>query len=80
VRALPPNAVVSGLAVGLEAVEYGSDRSGSMVYGTRSGPERRRHRLRYRFKPPIPLHLQNRFQRAIWRLQRLVLGDNGHRR
>jgi hypothetical protein len=40
---------------------------------------RRRQGLSYRFNPPIPPHL-NRFQRLLWRLQRLFLGDTRHKR
>ncbi|MHB8334651.1 MAG: hypothetical protein ACYDEH_07110 [Acidimicrobiales bacterium] len=50
---------------------------------TYSGPQsrrsRRRARLRYRFAPPRNAQL-NLAQRLIWRVQRLVLGDNRRRR
>ena len=41
--------------------------------------EQRLRRLRYRLRPPIRPGL-NRLQRAIWRLQRLLLGDNNRRK
>jgi hypothetical protein len=47
--------------------------------GPLSKREIRRQRLSYRFNPPIPPHL-NRFQRTLWRLQRLFLGDARHKR
>ena len=37
--------------------------------------EQRLRRLRYRFGPPVRPEL-NRLQRTIWRLERLLLGDN----
>lgn len=50
---------------------------------TYSGPvskhESRMRRFRYRFHPPAQSHF-NRFQRVIWRTQRLVLGDNRRRK
>ena len=60
-------------------------RSGGMNRGsnTYSGPLSRKERivkaLRYRFVPPTHPFM-NPFQRIIWRAQRLILGDNGHRK
>jgi len=48
-------------------------------YGPLSKREIRCRRLSYRFSPPIPARL-NRFQRMLWRLQRLFLGDTQHKR
>ena len=46
---------------------------------TYSGPQsHRRARLRYRFAPPRNAHL-NLAQRLVWRVQRLVLGDDRRR-
>jgi hypothetical protein len=47
----------------------------SASYGPTSLREKRLGRLRYRFHPPIPRHF-NFFQRCIWRVQRLILGNN----
>src|ERR1035437_4173231 len=53
---------------------------GSRTYsGWLSQRERIVKRLRYRFFPPKPPFL-NPFQQIIWRGQRLVLGDNSHRK
>ena len=41
--------------------------------------EQRLRHLRYRFRPPVRPEF-NRLQRAIWRLQRLLLGDNNRRK
>ena len=50
----------------------------SATYGPTSKRQRRRQRLSYRLRPPRPTHF-NRFQRTVWRLQRLVLGDTSRR-
>jgi RNase P/RNase MRP subunit POP5 len=47
--------------------------------GPVSSRQRRRRRVAYRVRAPAP-PVFNRFQRIIWRGQRLVLGDNGRRR
>jgi hypothetical protein len=47
----------------------------SASYGPTSSREKKLGRLRYRFHPPIPRHF-NFFQRCIWRVQRLILGNN----
>lgn len=52
---------------------------GEAYYGPLTDRERFKKRLRDRFLPPRNPHF-NRFQRVIWRLQRLVLGDNRARR
>jgi hypothetical protein len=49
------------------------------TYGSFEERERRGQRVTYRLRPPPPPPWFNRFQRIIWRVQRLVLGDN-HRR
>ena len=51
----------------------------SSSYGPTSPHEKRMKRLRYRFNPPARENF-NWFQRSIWRIQRLILGDNGRNR
>jgi len=48
----------------------------SSSYGPTSPQEKRTKRLRYRINPPTRESF-NLFQRSIWRIQRLILGDNG---
>jgi hypothetical protein len=74
----PKSKVRAGVYVANVAKKYIPRGTHSYSFGPLSRRDKIRRSLVYRFNPPVDSH-HNRFQRAIWRTQRLVLGDNGCR-
>lgn len=67
------------LSNGSQPIRFELVNYGSASYGPSSSREKGRARLRYRFRPPVRRHF-NPLQRCIWRVQRLLLGDNRRNR